>query len=444
MSDQDTRDALRVVDLSPEMAAFEYLDRNDYLSAYDIYEDAPREVTMFKCWAMDNGIQTAESFKLAEENKGKDVRAVTTQDVAAGQPVVYVPEYLILSSNKAMAELRSDQMIEAENFVIARGGESEHRQWYLMLKILSEIQKGRQSPWYGWLNSLPRYYTNAPAMTDFCLRCLPPLMRKRAEEEKEICRRLSKDTIGAVPFLDEDLKYHPRDYTLWAYQIVYTRSFETEDGDLKIVPMADYLDHGSDYTEIEPYFDSHGNYYAYTTYDVPAGSPLRVSYADPRNPAHLLARYGFFDENCPASYCKLLPPTVNEDMLELGYSHDRMLFYRSGEVADEVWDIFLYLHLGSTNAEEQQELMRAHREGDFSAKLSLHEKYYHVTSAALLEHVEGIIEEIDRVTRKSDAHPEYVKREHTRLPLIQRHNQFVRETFENVRRRYAPNASYSY
>mmetsp|Transcript_4902 Transcript_4902/g.10748 ORF Transcript_4902/g.10748 Transcript_4902/m.10748 type:complete len:351 (+) Transcript_4902:61-1113(+) len=283
-------------------------------------------------------------------------------------------------------------------------------------------------------------------MTDYCLQCLPPLMRKMAEEERTTCQRLSKDSIASVPFLCDDLKYHPRDFTEWAYQIVYTRAVETEDGDLKLIPMADYFNHGSDYTEIAPaQFDEHGNYYAVTTYDVPAGSKLRISYADPRNPAHLLARYGFFEEECsPSSYCKLLPPTVNQDMLDLGYSHDRMLFYRTGEVADEVWDILLYLHLSSTNLDEQQLLMNAHRQNDFQTKLALHEKHYSTTSAALLQHVDGILEEIDKVIRKSDAHPTYIKNEHRRLPLIHKHNKFVRETFDNVRARYAPEFSEEY
>ena len=82
--------------------------------------------------------------------------------------------------------------------------------------------------------------------------------------------------------------------------------------------------------------------------------------------------------------------------------------------------------------------MTAHREGDFNTKLALHEKYYSATSAALLEHVDGILEEIDKVIKKSEAHPIYIKNEHRRLPLIHRHNQFVRETFANVRSRYSP------
>lgn len=80
--------------------------------------------------------------------------------------------------------------------------------------------------------------------------------------------------------------------------------------------------------------------------------------------------------------------------------------------------------------------MTAHRSGDFNTKLALHEKYYSETSAALMEHVNSIIEEVDKVIEKSRAHPVYIKNEHPRLPLIQRHNEFVRETFDRVRRRY--------
>jgi hypothetical protein len=225
---------------------------------------------------------------------------------------------------------------EAEQHLINIGAESEFRQYYLMIKILIEIQQGEDSAWFPWLNSMPRYFSNSVSMTHFCLMCLPPLMRKLAAEERENQERLSVDCIEMLPFLNDDIKYHPLDVVKWAYQIVYTRSIETEDGDLQIVPMADYFNHGSDYTEIQPKYDDAGNYYAYTSYDIAAGSPLRISYADPRNPSHLLARYGFLDEDCPATYCKLLPPTVNQDMLELGYSQDRMLFYQNGEVADEV------------------------------------------------------------------------------------------------------------
>lgn len=43
-------------------------------------------------WAVDNGIQRADCFKLNEEIKGKkEVYAYTNQDVSKGTPVLYVP-----------------------------------------------------------------------------------------------------------------------------------------------------------------------------------------------------------------------------------------------------------------------------------------------------------------------------------------------------------------
>ena len=35
----------------------------------------------------------------------------------------------------------------------------------LMIKVLLELEKGQDSPWFPWFNSLPRYYTNAASMT---------------------------------------------------------------------------------------------------------------------------------------------------------------------------------------------------------------------------------------------------------------------------------------
>ena len=62
-----------------------------------------------------------------------------------------------------MDELRTSDMYEVEQLLIntANGDESELPQYYLMLKILVEVQKGTNSNWYQWLNSLPRYFSNA-------------------------------------------------------------------------------------------------------------------------------------------------------------------------------------------------------------------------------------------------------------------------------------------
>ena len=163
---------------------------------------------------------------------------MTNVDLPTGSPILTIPEHMILSSNKAMAELRTSDMSEAEKIVKSVNAESEFRHYYLMLKLLVEYEKGMESPWYQWMNSLPRYYTNAASMTPFCCLCLPSLMRKLTVQERGYLQRLGVSSIKMVPYLNEDTKYDV-DLCTWVYQIVYTRSFETADGDLKIVPLAD-------------------------------------------------------------------------------------------------------------------------------------------------------------------------------------------------------------
>lgn len=80
-------------------------------------------------------------------------------------------------------------------------------------------------------------------MTTYCGRCLPSLMRKLAVKEQGNMSRLSVSSIKLIPFLNEYTKYDV-ELCSWAYQIVYTRAFETADGDMKIVPMGDVSDAG--------------------------------------------------------------------------------------------------------------------------------------------------------------------------------------------------------
>ena len=194
------------------------------------------------------------------------------------------------------------------------------------------------------------------------------------------------------------------------------------------------FNHGSDYTEIEPSYDEEGNYYAYTTYDVPAGSPLRLSYGDPTNPSFLFARYGFLEEDTPATFCKLIPPHINKDMEELGYAENKMLFYKTGDVSEEVWDILLYQYLSANNIRDRRALMEAHKSGDYETKQALHESYYPYTSQALLDHIEDFIGQLDKLSMKGEDRVRNID-DHPRLPLILRHNQFVRDTFMMVRNR---------
>ena len=170
------------------------------------------------------------------------------------------------------------------------------------------------------------------------------------------------------------------------------------------------------------------------TKDVPANSPLRMSYGDSTNPSLLLARYGFLDESSPATFCKILPSHVSDEMKNLGYAHDRLLFYKdTGDVSEEVWDILLYMALGETDTTVQQKFYQAHMQGDYATKQSIHEIYTPLTMTKLAEHIDKFLNELDSLEQKGQYGGKVAADDHPRLPLVLRHNQFVRDTFLAVR-----------
>lgn len=401
-----------------------------YTTAIDIDEEAQRDVSSFEEWASYSGIQRADGFQLVGEDYlgYLDVSVITTQDVPAGSPVLFVPNELILSSSKVMEEF--GRLAEAEEQLIVNGVGSEIRQYYLMIKILVELGKGQESPWFEYLNSLPRFYSNAASMTPFCYTCIPPSLAALCDEERAILFNIS--VKQGLPFLSDEIK---GDQSLWkwAFQVVYTRGFEANDGDLTICPMADYFNHGTDF-EICLTYDENGNCYAQTTKDVPANSPLRMSYGDPTNPSYLLSRYGFLDESSPATFCKIIPPYVSDEMKNLGYAHDRMLFYKdTGDVSEEVWDVLLYMALGKTDPGIQQQFYQAHMNGDYETKRYIHEQYYPLTATKLAKHIDTILAELDGLEKKLEYGGKVAANDHPRLPLILRHNEFVKNIFLLVR-----------
>ncbi|KAL7528909.1 hypothetical protein ACHAWF_002766, partial [Thalassiosira exigua] len=186
-------------------------------AAINIDEEAPRDIASFEEWASYGGVQRADGFQLVGQDLDGflDVSAMTTQDMPAGSPVVYVPSDTILSSSKAMEEF--GRLDEAEATLRKNGYESEIRQYYLMLKILSELEKGEESPWFHYLNSLPRFYSNGASMTVFCYTCIPPFLASLCKEDRARLNNLS--IKRPVHFLSNDTK---GDADLWkfAYDVV--------------------------------------------------------------------------------------------------------------------------------------------------------------------------------------------------------------------------------
>jgi len=83
----------------------------------------------------------------------------------------------------------------------------------------------------------------------------------------------------------------------------------------------------------------------------------------------------------------------------------------------------------------QQAFYQAHMQGDVDTKRQIHQQYFLQTSTALKAHVDSFLESLDDLAdRANDKDPS----QHPRLPLIQKHNEFVKTTFLRVKARLDP------
>eukprot|EP00534_Pseudo-nitzschia_fraudulenta_P014146 CAMPEP_0201233700 /NCGR_PEP_ID=MMETSP0852-20130820/5534_1 /ASSEMBLY_ACC=CAM_ASM_000632 /TAXON_ID=183588 /ORGANISM="Pseudo-nitzschia fraudulenta, Strain WWA7" /LENGTH=188 /DNA_ID=CAMNT_0047526709 /DNA_START=92 /DNA_END=658 /DNA_ORIENTATION=+ len=135
----------------------------------DIDENAPRDV-----WAMDEymtscGVQRAEGLSLYESGTqaSPDEYGLMTQtDLPAESPVLCVPSEMIFSSEELrQGELKGLVDAAEETLLVLGVTEKDFPMFHLFLKILIEHEKGDESPWFPWLNSLPRRYSNGASMT---------------------------------------------------------------------------------------------------------------------------------------------------------------------------------------------------------------------------------------------------------------------------------------
>ena len=205
-------------------------------NAININENAARDVGTFDEWALSCGVQRSPGFQLMSQD-GMEYNAMTSEGIPAQSPVLFVPNVMILTSNQAKMEFGRCE--SAEKRLVSAKASDHISHFYLFLKILREYEMGEQSQWFPWLNSLPRYYSNGASMTPFCFECLPPLVGQLASNERVRYIQFFQ-ALKFVDFLSESTKTS-KELTKWAFAVVHTRCFETPDGDVKLVPMADMV-----------------------------------------------------------------------------------------------------------------------------------------------------------------------------------------------------------
>jgi hypothetical protein len=211
-------------------------------SLINVDENAQRDVYTMQDWAVQCGVQQCDGFELTSYD-GQDYCAVTQQPLAAGSPVLFVPEGMVLSSTKAALEF-GDGLYEAERILAESNLQQQVPLFRIFCKILIEYEKGVDSPWYPWLNSVPRLYNNGAAMTYTCFDCIPPYAGWCALKERQNSVNFQK-AVRYVPYISEDTK-STVDVLKWAYNVAATRSIPYGDGsEVYIAPMADMFNHGT-------------------------------------------------------------------------------------------------------------------------------------------------------------------------------------------------------
>lgn len=395
----------------------------------DLSSEAPRDIDTMQEWAYNCGVQHHEGLHLTSyDERWFDIFAASSSEIPSGTCVMYVPANMYLTSYGAKEEFGRQE--DAEKLIGNLAGADQFPLFYLFLKVLVEYERGTDSAWHPWLNSLPRTFNNGAAMTPSCYDCLPPLAAKFCMEER-VKFTNCKQALKKVDFVT-DATHADDELLKWIFNVVDTRMVDVGEESV-IIPMADMFNHGSSGHEVEISYDEEGSCLVYTSADVPAGSPLRVSYGDYylTNPSATFARYGFIDETCPSTFCKIMDITPSTELRDIGLSFSRMLFYKdTGEVSEEVYDVLLYQILAEKSWQEKSDFYQACMNGDAATKGAYHQQYYGETMGKLRSHVDKFLKDLDELGEKASMKDLALN---PRLPLIMAHNEFVRQTFSRVK-----------
>lgn len=399
-------------------------------SALSLERTATREVDYFQEYAVNCGVEPENGFCLTDDliDGNEEWYATVGEPAAAGSRALFVPGGMIISAQNIAQEF-TGYADEAAS-VVQQKYPDIIPQFYLFLKVLMEYELGEESPYAPWLAALPRKWHTAAAMDDFCLSCLPPYLLGLCKEEQAKVA-VFKQALKAFEYVSPESKAND-ELIKFAYNVVFTRSFPTPDGsDYRLVPVADMINHGYP-DNAALVFDEEENCSVMLKEDVSPGEPLTVSYGTPNNPSQLLATYGFLNE-APATFCKMTFSNPSQELINIGYDPERMLYDTStGAIAQEVWDVLLFSRLERKPdlAHVKDAFYQACSTGDEDTKMAIHGEYQLETCNALLRHVNFILIEVHELTVKMNA---FDSSKHPRLPLLKKHHAMVTTTFEKVR-----------
>jgi hypothetical protein len=394
-----------------------------------------RDMEALKGWANDNGVSSVDSDVISLSNPEGDCWGFSVpRDSLQGTTILKVPASIVINSQQIQDDLAlHHDLSPAIEYLESKKVHMQIPQFFLFLKLLMEYTKGSDSAWHSWIQSLPRVYNTAVCMDEVELECLLPFAWALASVE-----RLHLDVFQqALTMLPKTLAIDPdiiqnQDLTTWVFNSVFTRCWrypdEVNDNErCDIVPLGDMFNHAQQNMEID--YDGDGNVIFSVRHDLPANSPLYLSYGLATIPYRLLVIFGFVDESQPEIFCQIIASDPSDKLVELGYDTKKMVFRtQDGAISSAVWDVVLYLILAQV-PQLQEAFYQAQVNGDKQRKATMHAKFQLEASMFLRNHVQKCLQEIDAALEKIKS--EYSS-EHPRLGLIRQHTEFMQRTFQKV------------
>jgi len=393
-------------------------------------------------WAVSVGGAQPHNYQLSTTGGASNWGAVSTAPCAAGDVLLTVPRECRITSQ----DWREQHADVYDTILAASLGEQNDGQVYLAshaclwLRVLQEYELQEASPFFPWLDALPREFATAVEFDDFELSCLPPFVKYLANVDRghyseflalrpQLTGLLSEETLQ-----DEEL-------LRWAFNVVVTRARASpgDSGEAEIIPLSDMMNHAYN-ANADPQYDDDGNVHVVATQDINQGNTaLCKCYGQPLNPSRFMSTYGFFDVAPPVTYAKFMPDQLEQDeqLAELvGYDDykNRLVFgVENGDVSPDVWNCMTYLVLAAEgDSDAQQAFYQACTAGNDEATIQqIQDLYGAATVQALAEHVNEVLTEIDECQETMDEGGG-MGLQHKHLPVIRRHNEFVRQVFKKV------------
>jgi hypothetical protein len=398
------------------------------------------------------------TLTLVENSNNATLNTTTTTTTTTTNTVVKVPSHLVMSSETLRQKFKETAMAsslqEIEALLSKRNAQDQIPQFYLFLHLLSEYYRDKDSPWYPWIQALPKRCDTAICMDEVELECLPPFAWALAKVERynfEMFRqalsmlRVSPDNNDTFPIVVDDDDDDAADTDLllhWIFNTVFTRCWRYPEllpngrERCDIVPLGDMFNHNAEPT-VDIDYDGDGKIeFSLQQQQQPSNLDEKppvaaISYGLSTNPYRFLVIFGFVDETQPEVFCQLVAKNPSQQLVDMGYDANQMVFRTSdGAISNAVWHVILYQLL--EQAPELQNLLhQAHINNQTHVTQSLHAQYHRETCTLLLRHVEKSLQEFQILLKNANRHSD---QDRPRLELIRRHLRFMANTFEKVRR----------